>query len=91
MVNLIHMLATAGWDCRSGFFRQSPGDMWLHAMVYKGDQTPLNPKTTNWHELSELKRLPESADASIYAHGYLRQQDLVVPWIDHSLMSMAIR
>ena len=91
MVNLIHMLATAGWDCRSGFFRQSPGDMWLHAMVYKGDQTPLNPKTTNWHELSELKLLPESADASVYAHGYLRQQDLVVPWIDHSLMSMAIR
>jgi hypothetical protein len=28
---------------------------------------------------------------SIFAHNYLRQQDLVVPWIDHSLMSMAVK
>jgi ubiquinone/menaquinone biosynthesis C-methylase UbiE len=89
LVNLIYMLATAGWDCRSGFFKQSPTDNWLHAIVYKSNQEPLNPKTTSWHELSELKLLPESADTSIYAHGYLRQQDLIIPWIDRGLTSMA--
>jgi SAM-dependent methyltransferase len=90
MVSLIHMLATAGWDCRSGFFKQSPLDPWIHAVVYKSNHKPLDPKTANWHTLSELKLLPESADRSIFAHNYLRQQDLVVPWLDHSLMSMAI-
>ena len=91
MVNLMYMLATTGWDCRSGFFKQSPNDTWLHAIVYKSEHNPLDPKTTSWYQLSELKLLPESTDASITAHGYLRQQDLVIQWIDHSLMSMAVR
>ena len=91
MVSLIYMLATAGWDCRSGFFKQSPNDSWLHAVVYKSTHNPLNPKEASWHTLSKLKLLPESADNSIFAHNYLRQQDLLVPWLDHSLMSMAPR
>lgn len=91
MVNLIYMLATCGWDCRSGFFKQAPTDSWLHAVVYKSSHAPLDPKEANWHKLSELKLVPESADASIYAHGHLRQQDLVIPWVDHSLMSMAVQ
>jgi len=89
LVNLIYMLATAGWDCRSGFFKQAPTDTWIHAIVYKSSYEPLNPKTTNWYELSELKLLPESADDSIKSYGYLRQQDLIIPWVDRSLTSMA--
>jgi ubiquinone/menaquinone biosynthesis C-methylase UbiE len=91
MVNLMYMLATAGWDCNSGFFKQAPNDLWLHAVVYKSNQAPLEPKTASWYQLAELNLLPESAVASINAHGQLRQQDLIVPWIDHSLMSMMIR
>jgi ubiquinone/menaquinone biosynthesis C-methylase UbiE len=91
MVSLMYMLATAGWDCCSGFFKQSPNDNWLHAIVYKSAQEPLDPKTASWYRLAELKLLPKSADASINAHGYLEQQDLIVPWIDHSLMSMSVK
>jgi SAM-dependent methyltransferase len=91
MVNLIYMLATCGWDCRAGFFKQALADSWLHAVVYKSTQEPINPKTVNWHRLSELNLVPASAAASIYAHGHLKQQDLVVPWIDQSLMSMAVK
>lgn len=91
MVSLIYMLATAGWDCCSGFFIQAPLDPWIHAVVYKSAHEPQDPKTTTWHTLSDLKLLPESADRSIFAHNYLRQQDLVVPWLDHSLMSMALK
>jgi SAM-dependent methyltransferase len=89
MVSLIHMLATSGWDCRSGFFRQVHADPWIHAVVYKSSHAPQDAKTTTWHDLSELELLPESADRGIYAHGYLRQQDLILPWIDKSLASMA--
>jgi SAM-dependent methyltransferase len=91
MVSLIYMLATNGWDCRSGFFKQSLNDSWLHATVYKSEHAPLDPKTTSWYKLSELNLLPESADKSIQANGYLKQQDLIVPWLDKSLASMAIK
>lgn len=89
LVSMIRLLATAGWDCRSGFFQQLPNDPWIHAIVYKSMHAPLDPKTSNWYQLSELGLLPESADRSILAHGHLQQQDLIVPWIDKSLMSMA--
>jgi hypothetical protein len=82
-------LATAGWDCRSGFFKQTPAEPWIHAVVYKSSHKPLDPKTATWHQLSELNLLPDSANRSIYAHNYLRQQDLIVPWLDQSLLSMA--
>jgi hypothetical protein len=91
LVSLIHMLAIAGWDCRSGFFKKKINDPWLHAVVYKSSLEPSNPKTTTWHQLSELELLPTSAVKSIQAHNYLRQQDLVIPWIDHSLMTMSVR
>ena len=85
------MLATAGWDCRAGFFKQDPMDPWIHAVIYKSEHEPQNPKTTSWHKLSELNLLPVSAERSVHAHNYLRQQDLVVPWINHSVSSMAIK
>lgn len=85
MISLIHMLAVSGWDCRSGFFLQRPNDLWIQAIVYKSNHEPMNPKITTWYELSEKQLLPESADVSIRAHGFLRQQDLVVPWIDKSV------
>jgi SAM-dependent methyltransferase len=91
LVNLMYMLATTGWDCRGGFFKQTPGDDWIHACVYKSDIKPMDPKTTTWYNLSELKLLPQSTDSTINAHGYLRQEDLIIQWLDRSLMSMAVR
>lgn len=85
IVNLMHMLAVNGWDCREGFFKKAIGDSWFHAIVYKSNHKPMNPKTTTWYELSEKNLLPESAVKSIERHGYVRQEDLVLPWLDKSL------
>jgi SAM-dependent methyltransferase len=90
MVSLMYMLATAGWDCGAGFFKQTLTEPWIHAVVYKSDQPPQNPRDSNWNTLVELNLLPQSAVKSIYAHSALRQQDLVIPWIDGSLLSMAV-
>ena len=89
MVSLIHMLAVTGWNCNTGFFQKRINDPWTQIIVYKSEHEPMNPKTTSWHQLSEMKLLPESAERSVYAHSYLRQQDLIVPWIDHSLTDMS--
>jgi hypothetical protein len=85
IVSLIHMLAVTGWDCRAGFFKKNPTDSWIHAIVYKSEHTPMDPRTTTWYQLSEQGLLPESADASVMAHGELQQQELLLPWLDHSL------
>ena len=90
MVSLMYMLATAGWDCGAGFFKQTLTEPWIHAVVYKSSQHPQNPRAINWNTLVELDLLPQSAVKSIYTHSALRQQDLVIPWIDGSLSSMAV-
>ena len=84
MISLMQMLAMTGWDCRAGFFQQLPNDPWIRAVVYKTNLPTQNPRTATWYDLMEAQILPPSADKSIHAHGYLRQSDLVVPWIDKS-------
>jgi trans-aconitate methyltransferase len=88
MVGLIHMLSVSGWDCRSGFFTKHVQDPWIHAVVYKSQIEPQDPKTTTWYRLAELGLIPESAERSVQAHGHLKQQDLTVAWLDKSLQYM---
>ena len=84
LVNLIHMLAVTGWDCASGFFLKRPNESWLHAVVYRGDVDPLDPKAS-WYELADTGLLPTSAVKSINKYGFLNQADLVLPWLDKNL------
>jgi SAM-dependent methyltransferase len=90
ILNLIHMLAITGWDCKAGFFKKNPNDNWLHAIVYKSDHAPFNLKKTRLYDLVDAKLLPDSADKSILAKGFLDQKDLILPWLDKSLSSMRI-
>lgn len=89
LVNLIHMLAISGWDCKSGFFLKKFDSEWIHAVVYKHDDGGFDPRTTTWYELAECNRLPESAEKIVMAHGYLKQEDLILPWLDKSFSSMS--
>lgn len=91
LVSLIHMLAIAGWDCKGGFFKKNLNDSWLHAVVYKSSYEPMNPKTTTWYDLVDKNLLPESADVCIKRYGELRQQELIVPWLDKSLMHLGLQ
>lgn len=88
IVNLIHMLAMTGWDCKSGFFKKDPADNWIHAIVYKSDHAPFNLKKTRLYDLVDAKLLPDSADKSILAKGFLDQKDLILPWLNKSLSRM---
>ena len=85
LVNLIHMLAVSGWDCNAGFFLKRPDEPWLHAIVYRSDIGPQDPKIS-WHKLADLGLLPDSAVQSINKHGFLNQRDLVLPWLDKNLI-----
>jgi SAM-dependent methyltransferase len=82
-VSLLHMLAINGFDC--AFMKKDPGNSWIKVIAYKTDVEPFDPRTTRWYHLAETDLLPPSACASINRFGYLRQQDLVLEWLDHSL------
>jgi len=84
IVSLIHMLAVSGFDCNAGFFKKNFEDPWIHAIVYKSKHKPMSPRTTTWFDLMEKGLLPASAEESINRCGYVRQRDLVLPWLDRS-------
>lgn len=87
LVSLIHVLSVTGWDTVGGFFLKRPNDPWLHAIVYRGEHEPMDPKSTTWYDLAERNLLPQSAVAGVNRCGYLRQRDLVLPWLDKSLVA----
>lgn len=83
LVGLIHMLAVNGWDCRDGFFKKERHNPWIYAAVYKQPNfQKLDYRKTSWFNLAERNLLLESAVNSINNFGYLRQQDLIITWLD---------
>ena len=80
--NLLYMLAVNGFDCRDSYMYKAPNDPWIHLAVYKTDIAPMDPGTTRWYDLAEKGLLHDSLIASIEKHGHLRQEDIVLPWLD---------
>lgn len=89
MVSLIHVLAVSGFNCREGFFRKRANDPWLHAVVYRSEHEPMDPRATTWLDLAERDLLPDSVANSYRRHGVVRQRDLVLPWLDRALYNFA--
>lgn len=81
ITNLIYMLAVSGFDCKGGHFMKVANDPWIHCIAYKSEHAPMDPKITSWYDLSAKGLLPDSADACIDKHGYLKQEELQTHWI----------
>lgn len=79
IVNLVHMLAMAGFDCQDAYFYRR--NNWLYAGVYK-IREPFDPRTTKLHDLIDAGMLHKSAVDSITRYGHMRQEDLIYPWLD---------
>lgn len=80
--NLIYMLAVNGFDCRDAYLLKEFNDSWINMAVYKSNVPPMNPKTTTWYDLVDAGLLHPSVANSVNRHGYLRQEDIVMPWLD---------
>jgi SAM-dependent methyltransferase len=90
VVGLMHVLAVCGWNCAEAFFRKDPDDPWIHAALRNTGDPPRDPRTTTWYDLVEHGMLPDSAVKCIKRHGFLRQRDLALTWIDGSTQSLAL-
>jgi hypothetical protein len=80
--NLIYMLAVNGFDCRDAYLLKQFNDPWLQVAVYKSPIPPMDPATTTWNDLIDAGLLHPTIENSITKHGYLRQEDIVMPWLD---------
>jgi SAM-dependent methyltransferase len=82
-VSMLHMLALCGFEIP--FMRKDPGESHLHVIAYKSGHEPFNPRTTRMYDLLDKGLLPESAEDCIQRYGYLRQDQLVLEWLDRSM------
>jgi len=80
--SLIYMLAVNGFDCRDAYLLKKFGDPWIQMAVYKSDVPVMDPDVTNWYELVDKNLLHPSIVTSINTHGYLKQEEIVMPWLD---------
>ena len=80
--NLIYMLAVNGFDCNDAYAYRDEKNNWLHLAVYKSNIEPLNPTITSLYDLVELNLVNPTVAAGISKYGYLRQEDIVYPWLD---------
>jgi len=84
-VTLIYMLAVNGFDCRDAYLLKQFNDPWINVAVYKSEVSPLDPATTTWFDLIDRDLLHPSIVNSINSNGYLKQEEIVMPWLDKEL------
>ena len=80
--NLLYMLAVNGFDCKDSYMYKAPNDPWVHLALYKTEVPPMDPLTTRWYDLMDKGLLHDSLAASVQKYGYLRQEDIILPWLD---------
>lgn len=90
IINLVFMMACAGFDCKDGLYYKAKDDPWLHAVVYKSKVKPMDPMTTTWHDLRDKKLLPKSFEESIDRFNHVTNQPhLLLRWISGHLFDLA--
>ena len=82
-VSLIHLFAMAGFEV--AFMQQKLADPWIKLVAYKTKYEPMDPKTTSMYDLMGKHLLPHAAEECIHNYGYLRQDQLTLPWLDKTL------
>lgn len=80
--SLIYMLAVNGFDCSDAYLLKKFQDPWIQIAVYKSGVEPMDPATTTWEDLIEKNLLHPTIVNSIRKHGYIRQEEIIMPWLD---------
>lgn len=80
--SLIYMLAVNGFDCRDAYLLKKFQDPWIQMAVYKTDIPVMDPEVTNWFDLADKNLLHPSIVSSINSNGFLKQEEIVMPWLD---------
>ena len=86
IVNLIYGLALAGYDCRDAYFLQEKNSNLINAIVYKNTDETYEVGSVTPYDLMEMDRLPPSMVNQLNKVGYLSNKNLLLSWIDGTLI-----
>lgn len=84
-IMLLYMLAVNGFDCADAYLLKKFNEPWINIVVYKSDIAPMDPNTTSWFDLIGKGLLHPSIVNSLNANGYLKQEEIIMPWLDKEL------
>lgn len=90
IASLIYLLATCGFDCRDGHFKQRRHEQMIHCCVYKSPHKPIVLDQANLYYLDEVKLLPESISKSIQKFGCIKHEYLQLRWLDETISDLSI-
>ena len=90
MASLIYLLAACGFDCRDGHFKQRRHDPLIHLCAYKSPHKPMDLDKVSLYDLDDMKMLPESVSKCVQKYGSIRQEFLILPWLDGTLSDLSI-
>lgn len=84
-VSLIYMLAVNGFDCCDAYLLKKFNEPWIQLAVYKSEVGPMDPATTTWYDLIDKNLLHPTIVSSINSNGYLKQEEICMPWLNKEL------
>lgn len=84
-LSLIYMLAVNGFDCRDAYLLKKFQDPWIQMAVYKSNVPVMDPATTSWFDLADAGLLHPSIVDSLNAYNFVKQEEIVMPWLDKEL------
>lgn len=88
--SLIYLLATCGFDCKEGHFKQRRHEQMIHLCAYKSPHKPLQLEDASLYKLDELGLLPDTISKCIQKYGSIRHEFLRLEWIDKTISDLAI-
>ena len=86
IVNLIHGLALAGYDCKDAYFMQEKNSNLVNAIVYKTSDDTYGIDDVTPYDLMEMDRLPRSMVQQLNKFGFISNKNLLLSWIDGTLV-----
>lgn len=84
IVNLIHMLALSGFNCREGFLYKQPNTNIINAFVYKDSNEVYDYNEKTIYELVDF--LPESCEQQLNKYGYITNKNLIIKWLSGTIV-----
>ena len=84
IVDLIHMLVLSGFNCDDGYFIKQPNSNIINALVYKDSEDTFKYGEKTLYDYTDF--LPEACKKQLNKFGYLTNKDLLLYWIDGTLI-----
>ena len=76
----------AGYDCKDAYYLQEKNSNLLNFIGYKNTDDTYEPDEVTVYDLLEMERLPNSMIQQMEKFGYISNKNLLLSWMDGTLV-----